>query len=96
VPPPGRKTPFYKSPQNTEQTPITTSLFQLPTSADNVALPAYTDARSTAARLLLSAGQQSIDISCSPDPQQQTRIAAACGEQMGQRYRQTDGRPTVA
>jgi len=79
-----------------EQTPITTSLFQLSTSADNVTLLAFAAARHAAARLLLSAGQQSIDISCSPDPQQQTRIAAACGEQMGQRYRQTDGRPTVA
>jgi len=36
--------------------------------------------------LLLSAGQQSIDISCSPDPQQQTR---SIGER---RDRQTDGR----
>jgi len=43
------------------------------TSADNVALPAFTAARRAAARLLLSAGQQSVDISCSLDPQQQTR-----------------------
>jgi len=42
-------------------------------SADIVALPAFAAARRAAARLLLSAGQQSIDISCSPRQQQQTR-----------------------
>jgi len=46
---------------------------QLPTSSDIVALPAFAAARRAAARLLLSAGQQSIDISCSPRQQQQTR-----------------------
>ena len=44
-----------------------------PTSAHNLALSAFAAARRAAARLLLSAGQQSIDISCSPGPQQQTR-----------------------
>jgi len=38
-----------------------------------VALPAFAgSAHRAAARLLLSAGQQSVDISCSPDPRQQT------------------------
>jgi len=41
---------------------------QLPTYADNVALSAF-DRRMP---LLLRAEQQSIDISCLPDPQQQT------------------------
>jgi len=43
---------------------------QLPTSADNVALPAC--AQSTPL-LLRAAVQQSINISCPPGPQQQTR-----------------------
>jgi len=38
-----------------------------------VALPAFVAAHGVAARLVLSAGQQSIDISCSPGPQQQIR-----------------------
>ena len=60
---------------------------QLPASADNVALPAIAAARRAAARLLLSAGQQSIDIFCLPGPLQQTR-SAECPGRMGQ----TDGR----
>jgi len=70
---------------------ITRERVQLPTSADNVALPAFTAARRAAARLLLSAGQQSVDISCSLDPQQQTRS----GGRMGQTDRQTDGHRIV-
>jgi len=46
---------------------------QLSTSADNVALSAFDTARRAAAQLLLGAWQQSIDISCSPGAQQQTR-----------------------
>ena len=58
------------------------SLCQLPTSADNMALPAFGQRK----QLLLSAGcavQQSTDISCPPGPQQQT-----CSSQT----RQTDAR----
>jgi len=43
-----------------------------------VALPAFAAMCRAAAQLLLNAGQQSIDISCLPDPQQQTR----CGGRM--------------
>ena len=41
------------------------------TSADNVALLSFAAAFRAAVWLLQSAGQQSIDISCSPGPQQQ-------------------------
>jgi len=40
-----------------------------------VALPPFAAARRAAAQLLLSAGQQSADISCSLGTQQQTRIS---------------------
>jgi len=46
---------------------------QLPTSVVNVALPAFAAERRDTAPLLLSAGQQLIDISCLPGDQQQTR-----------------------
>ena len=45
---------------------------QLPTSADNMALPAFAAVCFAAVLLLLSAGQQSVDTSCSLGPQQQT------------------------
>jgi len=48
---------------------------QVPTSANNVALPAFAAGRRAAARLLLSARQQSIDISCPLTNQQQRRTA---------------------
>jgi len=48
---------------------------QLPTSADNVTLPAFAAVRRAAAQLLLSAVQQSIGISCPPGAQQQTRTS---------------------
>jgi len=47
-------------------------------SANNVALPAFAAACCDAAQLLLSTGQQPIDISCLPGPQQQT-CSKACG-----------------
>ena len=64
---------------------------QLHTSADNEALPAFARRDATAAaRLLLTAAvQQSIDIFCTPGPQQQTR-RAACGGWDRQTDRQTD------
>jgi len=53
---------------------------QLPTSADNVALPAFAAARRAAARLLLTAHpprvKQSINISCPPGQRQQTRSSS--------------------
>jgi len=49
---------------------VSTSCVQLPTSADNVALPAFAAERRAAAA---PAMQQSIDIACRLDPQQQTR-----------------------
>jgi len=49
---------------------------QLPASAVNVTLPAFAAERRVAAPLLLSTGQQSIDISCPPGAQQQTRNSA--------------------
>jgi len=60
-----------------------------------VALPAFAAVRRAAARLLLTAGHATIDISCPPGPQQQTRrsgvyVAAECWD------RQTDGRPRIA
>jgi len=58
-----------------------------------VPLPAFAAARRIAARLLLSAVQQSIDISCLPDLQQQIRsngVRRANGTD-----RQTDGYRTV-
>jgi len=65
---------------------------QLPTSADNVALPAFAAARRAAARLLLTAGppavQQSIHVSCQPGPQQQTGITGV--RWIGQTYKRTD------
>jgi len=81
--------------------PFITSLVQLRTSADNVALTASTAARRAAARLLLTAGppamQQSIDISCLSDPQQQTRCSGVRWANNGidrqrQTYRETVGR----
>jgi len=56
-----------------------------------VALPAFAAVRRAAARLLLTAGHATIDISCPPGPQQQTRrsgvyVAAECWD------RQTDRR----
>ena len=69
---------------------VLTSLFQLPAYADNVALPAF--ARRT--QLLLRTGQQSIDITCAPRQQQQTRSGfAAVGPFWD---RQTDGRTDSA
>jgi len=41
-----------------------------------VTLPAFAAKRRVAAPLLLSTGQQSIDISCPPGAQQQTRNSA--------------------
>jgi len=41
-----------------------------------VTLPAFAAERRVAAPLLLSTGQQSIDISCPPGAQQQTRNSA--------------------
>jgi len=55
-----------------------------------VALPAFADVRRAAAPLLLSAGQQSIDISCPSGAQQQTRGG---GRMMRQTDRRTDRRP---
>jgi len=52
-------------------------------SADNVALPAVAAACHAAVQLLLSAVQQSINISCMPCPQQRTAT--------GEWDRQTDG-----
>jgi len=60
-----------------------------------VILPAFAAARRAAARLLLSAGQQSIDISCSPGPQQQTCSSRSCDRVTGQTDGRTDGHPTV-
>jgi len=61
-----------------------------------VALPAYAAARCAAARLLVTAGpptmQQSIGISWSPGPQQQTRSSGAW-QSYGTNGR-TDGRAT--
>jgi len=49
-------------------------VFQLPTSAVNVALPAFAGARRVASRTAAAhAVQQSIDISYPPGPQQQIR-----------------------
>jgi len=64
---------------------------QLHTSADNEALHAFARRDATAAaRLLLTAAvQQSIDIFCTPGPQQQTR-RAACGGWDRQTDRRTD------
>jgi len=50
-----------------------------------VVLPAFAAVRRAAARLLLTAGHATIDISCPPGPQQQTRrsgvyVAAECWE----------------
>jgi len=53
-----------------------------------VALPAFAAERRAAARLLLSAGQQSIDISCSPGHSSKP-AAAVCGGRMGQTYERT-------
>ena len=66
---------------------------QLPTYADNVALPAL--ARSTP--LLLRARQQSVDISCSPARRVHSmQLVCCCGHILGQMDRQTDGHGTVA
>jgi len=59
---------------------------QLPTSSDNVPLPAFAAA---------PAVQQSIDFSCPPGAQQQTRSSGVRRTNDGT-DRQTDGRPTVA
>jgi len=53
-----------------------------------VALPAFAAARCAVAWLLLSDGQQSIDISCSPGPQQQTRNNG-CGGRINQSINQS-------
>jgi len=65
---------------------------QLPTSADNVALPAFAAERHAAARLLLTAGppavQQTIDTSWQPGPQQQTHSNGV--RWIGRTYRRMD------
>ena len=58
---------------------------QLPTSADNVALPAFAAERRAAAA---PAMQQSIDIACRLDPQQQTRRSG--DRKLGQTKTRTD------
>jgi len=45
-----------------------------------VALPASADGRGALAPMLLSAGQQSIDISCPPGVQQQTHAKATIAQ----------------
>jgi len=60
---------------------------QLPTSADNVALPAFA----------ALAVQQLIDISWPKDPQQQTRFSdVGWPDGTGRTHGRTDGRTTVA
>jgi len=61
-----------------------------------VALPAFAAACRAAARLLLSAGQQSTDISHARRAHSNKPAASACGGRMGQTDEQTDGRPTAA
>jgi len=63
---------------------------QLPTSADNVTLPAFAAVRRVAARLLLTTGRAAVDryLLAAANPQQ-WRSAAGWD-------RQTNGRPTVA
>jgi len=67
----------------------------LPTSADDVPLPALSAVRRAAARVLLTAGppavQQSIDIFCLPGPQQQTCRSGVQRPNVGTDG-QTDGR----
>jgi len=61
-------------------------------------LPTFTAERRTAASLLLSATQQSIDISCPPGTQQQTltsNLRRVSDGTDGQTDKSTDGRPTV-
>ena len=64
---------------------------QLPTSADNVALPAFAAARRAAARLLLGAGRAAIDRSHGRRAHSSKPAAGACGGRMAQTDRQTDG-----
>jgi len=54
-----------------------------------VALPAFAAVRRAAARLLLTAGHATIDISCPPGPQQQTRRG---GRMLGEADRRTPNR----
>ena len=58
----------FKTKTDSDDEILTDKTVQLPTSAENVALPAFAAAA--------PAVQQSIDISYSPGPQQQTRRAA--------------------
>jgi len=85
---------------HTDHATSSTSLrVQLPTSADNVALPAFAAARRAAAPLLLTAGplavQQSTNISRPPGPQQQT-LSSGVRRPGGQTDGRTDGRLPVA
>jgi len=70
-----------------DQSSAGTVAVQLPASADNVVLPTS----AAVAHLLLSAGQQSTDVSCSLGPQQMS----AAGEWDRQTDRQTNGQRTV-
>ena len=65
---------------------------QLPTSAVNVTLLALVTERRAAAPLLLSAVQQSINTSCPPGTQQQTRNSSV-RRANDETDRQTDSRP---
>jgi len=68
---------------------------QLPTPAVSVALPAFAAEYRAAAPLLLSAVQQSTDISCRPGAQQQARSSGV--RVMGHTDEgQTDGHPIIS
>ena len=71
---------------------------QLPTSADNVALPAFAAARRAAARLLLTAGPPCSNrfISLGRRAHSSKPTAAVRGGRMGQTDGRTDGRRTDA